>query len=86
MSRNQTILNHTPQGEVGDQNLVRVLDLVGGLSFYKLVYLKRMIQHSTNLHLPTLNTTLDPICDGEGTKIFFQSQKSFSMLIFGMLS
>ena len=28
-------------------------------------------------YLPTLNTTLNPICEGEGTKILFQSPKYF---------
>ena len=44
------------------------------LNFYKLVFLRPPL---INPHLPTLNTTFNPIFEGEETKILFQSQKSF---------
>ena len=43
------------------------------LNFYKLVFLRPPL---INPHLPTLNTTFNPIFEGEETKILFQSQKS----------
>ena len=55
-------------------NMILYCSAVGGQTFISLLILSKWFNTP---HLPTLNTTLYPICEGEGTKIFFQSPKSF---------
>ena len=57
-----TILNLSPRGGGEDQN------------FISLLILRELFNTP---YLPTLNTTLKPICEVEGAKILFQSPKFF---------